>query len=203
MEEARCLETPVAVLASGGFCRCPPHVHRFHLGAGPPTCCRGTKKTAATKLWDARGGLTTKIHAACVDEISSVGLVLSPGQNADCARFEELFASLDADNVLEVAALDKGYESNAIHERLARDGINAVIPPKSNRKDKIPYDADVYRQRNRVSASSTGSSTSGGSPRATRNMPARSSQWSTSVPHSSISGEFINTTYSFLPILGL
>lgn len=85
-----------------------------------------------------------------MDEISSVGLVLSPGQSADCSRFEELFASLDADNVLEAAALDKGYDSNAIRERLAADGIEPAIPPKSNRKEQTPYDAGIYRQRNRV-----------------------------------------------------
>jgi putative transposase len=94
--------------------------------------------------------LTTKIHAACVDEVSSVGLVLSPGQNADCSHFSELYTSLDQDNVLEAAALDKGYDTNAIRERLAEDGIQPVIPPKSNRKEQIPYDAVVYRQRNRV-----------------------------------------------------
>ena len=94
--------------------------------------------------------MTTKIHAACVDEISSVGLVLSPGQSADCSRFEELFAGLDRDHVLEAAALDKGYDSNAIRQRLAENGINPVIPPKSNRKEQLAYDAEIYRQRNRV-----------------------------------------------------
>ena len=85
-----------------------------------------------------------------MDEISSVGLVLSPGQSADCSRFEELFAGLDRDHVLETAALDKGYDSNAIRQRLAENGINPVIPPKSNRKEQLAYDAEIYRQRNRV-----------------------------------------------------
>lgn len=85
-----------------------------------------------------------------MDEISSVGLILSPGQSADCSNFGELFASLDKDNVLEAAALDKGYDSNAIRERLAEDGIKPAIPPKSNRKEAIPYDREIYRQRNRV-----------------------------------------------------
>jgi putative transposase len=85
-----------------------------------------------------------------VDEISSVGLVLSPGQSADCSRFGELYEGLDEDNVLEAAALDKGYDTNAIRERLAEDGIDPVIPPKSNRKEQLPYDPEIYRQRNRV-----------------------------------------------------
>ena len=94
--------------------------------------------------------MTTKIHAACVDEVSSVGLVLSPGQSADCSHFEELFADLDKDNVLEAAALDKGYDTDAIRKRLAEDGIKPAIPPKSNRKEAIACDPEIYRQRNRV-----------------------------------------------------
>lgn len=94
--------------------------------------------------------MTTKIHAACVDEVSSVGLVLSPGQSADCSYFAELYAGLDQDNVLEAAALDKGYDTNAIRGQLAQDGIEPVIPPKSNRKEQIAYDGMIYRERNRV-----------------------------------------------------
>ena len=75
---------------------------------------------------------------------------MSPGQSADCSRFGELYAGLNEDNVLEAAALDKGYDSNAIRQRLAEDGIEPVIPPKRNRKEDLPYDAEIYRQRNRV-----------------------------------------------------
>lgn len=94
--------------------------------------------------------MTTKIHAACIDEVSSVGLVLSPGHSADCTQFEELYSSLDENNVLESIALDKGYDSNAIRDRISEDGIIPVIPPKSNRKEKIDYDKKLYQERNRV-----------------------------------------------------
>ena len=94
--------------------------------------------------------MTTKIHAACVDEVSSVGLTLSPGQSADCSYFAELYAGLDQDNELKAAALDKGYDTDAIRARLAQDGIEPVIPPKSNRKEQIFYDKVIYRERNRV-----------------------------------------------------
>lgn len=96
------------------------------------------------------GGLTTKIHAACIDEVSSVALVLSPGQSADCSRFGELCAEFGADNVLEAAALDKGYDTNAIRHYLAVEGIEAVIPPRSHRKEQFAYDKAIYRERNRV-----------------------------------------------------
>jgi len=57
---------------------------------------------------------------------------------------------LEADNVLEFAALDKGYDADRIRERLALDGIEAVIPPISSRSKKLPYDKELYRGRNRV-----------------------------------------------------
>jgi putative transposase len=42
-----------------------------------------------------------------------------------------------SDNVIENASLDKGYDSNAIRERLEHDGVQAVIPPKSNRIERF------------------------------------------------------------------
>jgi putative transposase len=52
--------------------------------------------------------------------------------------------------VLESASLDKGYDADRIRERLAYDGIQAVIPPISTRSKKLYYDKELYRQRNRI-----------------------------------------------------
>lgn len=68
----------------------------------------------------------------------------------DSRQFEALYDSLDPDNVLECAILDKGYDANRIRERLAYDGIEPVIPPSNLRCGKLPYDKTRYRQRNRV-----------------------------------------------------
>lgn len=54
------------------------------------------------------------------------------------------------DNVLESAALDKGYDADRIRERLALDGIEPVIPPISSRCKILPCDKALYRQRNRI-----------------------------------------------------
>lgn len=97
-----------------------------------------------------RGGLSTKIHAATIDENCSVALHLTEGQAHDGRQFEALYESLDADNVLESAALDKGYDADRIRERLAVDGIEPVIPPISSRSKILPYDKALYRQRNRI-----------------------------------------------------
>jgi len=74
-------------------------------------------------LGRSRGGLSTKIHAATLDESCSVVLQLSPGEASDSAQFEALYAELPQDNVLESAALDKGYDANRIREILTLDGI--------------------------------------------------------------------------------
>jgi hypothetical protein len=42
--------------------------------------------------------------------------------------------------VIEFAALDKGDDADRIRERLAGDGLAAVIPPLSTRSKKLPYD---------------------------------------------------------------
>ena len=97
-----------------------------------------------------RGGFSTKIHAATLDENCAVALHLTPGQAHDGRQFETLYESLDPENVLEFAALDKGYDADRIRARLALDGIEPVIPPISSRCQKLPYNKELYRGRNRV-----------------------------------------------------
>jgi transposase len=101
-------------------------------------------------LGRSRGGFSTKIHAATIDENCGVALYLTAGEAHDGRQFESLYDSLDANNVLESAALDKGYDADRIRERLAYDGIEAVIPPLSSRSQKPPYDKERYRARNRI-----------------------------------------------------
>jgi transposase len=45
---------------------------------------------------------------------------------------------------------DRGYDSNAIRDAIARQGAEAVIPSTRSRKTPIPHDRDIYRTRNRV-----------------------------------------------------
>ncbi len=45
---------------------------------------------------------------------------------------------------------DRGYDSNPFRAALAERGIAACIPPKKNRRQPIPYDAALYRQRHRI-----------------------------------------------------
>jgi transposase len=45
---------------------------------------------------------------------------------------------------------DKGYDADWFRNALAERKTDACIPSKSNRKIQIPYDAVLYRQRNKI-----------------------------------------------------
>ncbi len=79
-----------------------------------------------------------------------MALHLTEGQAHDGRQFERLYDTLDTDNVLESAALDKGYDADRIRQRLALDGLEAVIPPINTRSKKLFYDPVLYKARNRV-----------------------------------------------------
>lgn len=96
------------------------------------------------------GGLTTKIHVVAVNEHQAVAIQITPGQSSDCAPCEPLYKTLPEENVLETAALDKGYDPNAIRERLALDRLEPVIPGRSNRIEPIAYKKSKYEELKRV-----------------------------------------------------
>lgn len=45
---------------------------------------------------------------------------------------------------------DKAYDTDAILEQCARQGIVPVIPPKKNRKEQRAYDEDIYKLRHLI-----------------------------------------------------
>lgn len=79
-----------------------------------------------------------------------MALHLTAGHAHDGRQFESLYESLDPDNVLESATMDKGYDADRIRERLSYDGVEPVIPPLPTRARKLPYDHARYRERNRI-----------------------------------------------------
>jgi transposase len=123
----------------------------FHDRACASSRRRGAQKNGDDQaLGRSRGGFSTKIHAATINENCAVALHLTPGHAHDGQQFECIYESLEADNVLESAALDKGYDADRIRERLALDGIEPVIPPISSRCIKPSYNKELYRERNRI-----------------------------------------------------
>jgi transposase len=53
----------------------------------------------------------------------------------DGRQFESLYESLDPENLLESAIMDKGYDADRSRERLSYDGVQAVIPPIPTRAE--------------------------------------------------------------------
>ena len=51
---------------------------------------------------------------------------------------------------IEAFLADKGYDSDVIREEIAKAGVEAVIPGKSNRRIPVTYDRQKYRWRNLV-----------------------------------------------------
>ena len=133
------------------LCSGPSSVDGLHDSSRPPARGRSTKKNGGDQaLGRSRGGLSTKIHAATIDENCSVALHLTAGHAHDGRQFESLYESLDPDNVLESATMDKGYDADRIRERLSYEGVEPVIPPLPTRARKLPYDHARYRERNRI-----------------------------------------------------
>ena len=90
--------------------------------------------------------MTTKIHAV-VDALGNpVVLSLTPGQAADITQAEPLLERIEP-----VALIaDKGYDANALVEKLQERDITPVIPSKANRKEPRKTDFALYRERNLV-----------------------------------------------------
>lgn len=97
-------------------------------------------------LGRSRGGFGTKLHLA-VDALGNpVALHLSPGQDADVTHADTLIGDREPGAVLG----DKGYDSDALAERIAAGGAEVVIPPRKNRNEPRAYDRVLYKERNKV-----------------------------------------------------
>ena len=90
--------------------------------------------------------MSTKIHAATEALGLPIRLIGTPGQRNDIALAHDLVDGIEADAML----ADKGYDADHLVERIAETGIAVVIPPKRNRKIQRAYDAEFYKERNRI-----------------------------------------------------
>ena len=105
---------------------------------------------AAQALGRSRGGLSTKIHAGCLDERTGIAVVLTAGQCHESPVFETVFAQVPPEPSLTHAIMDKAYDSHDIREHLIKHDMVPVIPPKSNRLVPLDYDKNLYKFREKV-----------------------------------------------------
>lgn len=97
-----------------------------------------------------RGGFSTKLYAGCTSETTGVSLILSSGARHDAPFFDPVWDAKPELPALKSAALEQGYDSDHIRARIEHSGVEAVIPPKSNRKVPIAYGAEQYKLREKV-----------------------------------------------------
>ena len=92
------------------------------------------------------GGFSTKIHIL-VDALGNpVEFILTGGQQADVTQAQALMQEHQADAVI----ADKAYDSDAVVDAAKRQGAEAVIPSKKNRKVPREYDKHLYKDRKKV-----------------------------------------------------
>ena len=92
------------------------------------------------------GGFSTKIHIL-VDALGNpVEFILTGGQQADVTQAQALMQEHQADAVI----ADKAYDSDAVVDAAKRQGAEAVIPSKKNRKVPREYDKHLYKDRKKI-----------------------------------------------------
>lgn len=74
-------------------------------------------------------------------------LRIAPGNVHDVMLAPELLAEVGS---IKRLIADKAYDTNRLRNLLTQLDIEAVIPSIARRKLLIPYDRDVYRQRNLI-----------------------------------------------------
>ena len=75
-----------------------------------------------------------------------VRVIITQGTTADCTQAGRLIEGVTAEYLL----ADRGYDSDAIVEQANRQGMEAVIPPRKNRKLLREYDKELYKLRHLV-----------------------------------------------------
>jgi transposase len=73
-------------------------------------------------------------------------VILTPGQAGDVPQAPALIDGFRPTHVL----ADKAYDSNALRTLIADIGATAVIPCNPTRKHLIPYDFEIYKERNHI-----------------------------------------------------
>jgi transposase len=109
-------------------------------------CAAGYSRESNENLGRSCGGFSTKIHAL-VDALGNpVKFIISPGNEHDITRAEELTKDLKDTKILG----DKGYDSQPFVDFLGKSNCEALIPSRSNCKKKREIDKYVYKERHLV-----------------------------------------------------
>ena len=114
-------------------------------------CAAGALKSKGGQVEQAlgrsRGGFSTKIHV-CVDGLGNpLRFILTAGQRHDITQAEALVIDLDFEHLI----ADKAYDADDFIRKIIDEyEAEAVIPPRSKRKENREYDAHLYKERHLV-----------------------------------------------------
>ncbi len=90
--------------------------------------------------------MTTKIMALADALGNLIDFRLLPGQAHDLRGTQDLIEGLVCGQFL----ADRAFDANWVREALAEAMIEAVIPPKSNRRFPADFDRDTYKWRHLI-----------------------------------------------------
>jgi transposase len=123
------------VFVDGSYVRAHQHASGARLGA-------------ERAIGKSRGGATTKIHMACDAHGNPIDFEITGGEVHDAKAAPQIIEKIKgAENFI----ADKGYDSEAIREQARTEGMNPVIPRKSNSKKPNPeFDSHLYKIRHLV-----------------------------------------------------
>jgi len=108
-------------------------------------CSAGAQGSSAEMeaLGRSKGGFSCKIHAVTDALGLPLNYILTGGQAADISQAIPLMEGIDTAALL----ADKAYDANDLIQWLASQGIQAVIPPKANRREFRECDWWLYKER--------------------------------------------------------
>ncbi len=83
----------------------------------------------------------------CDEHGKPVALHLTAGQVSDYTGAVALLPPMPNTNTL---LADRGYDANWLRKAVTTNGIVPCIPPRKNRKQRIWYDATLYKERHKI-----------------------------------------------------
>lgn len=121
--------------------------HRQHLHQGASFGPRRKRGARSQAIGPSRGGQTTKVHALTDTVGRPYAFQLTAGNVSDAKAARLLFNRLAGARRL---LADKAYDANTIRRELRQSGVIPIIPERINRKRKIVYDKQRYRERHLI-----------------------------------------------------
>ena len=91
-----------------------------------------------------KGGQNTKLHTVTDALGRPIRMFMTAGQTSDYTGARALMGSLPKAQTM---LADRGYDADWFRNGLIGMGISPCIPSRKNRKEPIPHDKKLYKER--------------------------------------------------------